>query len=544
VDGQLYLSMEYVQGKTLSRLAYRLRQLGKTVPLGVLLHLGQRLCEALAYAHDATDEAGNPLHLVHRDLSPANVCISYAGEVKVIDFGAAQSTLKLEQTQPRVVIGNLTYMAPEQARKRPVDRRADLYALGVLLWELTAWRPLPQRGDPVERWHRAAYPEWEPAGTYRKGVPPALDALLMKALSSEPSARFPDARAMGAELARLKAKLTPNCAGDADVARLMASAFPREKAMEETVLRELLEAPPRRRTSREVAVLIPPNALAFEHSGIETPEGFLPPARGGTALFGAVGAEGAPAAVAEDGEATVPAGRPGADADLEVTVPAGRPRAAAEGAEVTVPEGRPGAVPPPDVTVPMQRLGLQATGAPPPDVTVPMERLGPVVPGLDAKARLVAARLAATGDPADGEVTVPPRGRAGEATEALEASKVLVAIARSEAARSSGPKPMPQRTRTADTVTPVMPPRATGSRAAQPRVVARETQVGFGLDISQQVNAEAVEARRLELVRAVTGDGDMPVVPAWRGRRVWRAAGLVAGVCAAGLGVAWMLVGR
>ncbi|HZI11305.1 MAG TPA: serine/threonine-protein kinase, partial [Myxococcus sp.] len=218
VDGQLYLCMEYVQGKTLSRLAYRLRQLGKTVPLGTLLHLGQRLCEALAYAHDVKDEAGQPLHLVHRDLSPANVCISYAGELKVIDFGAAQSTLKLEQTQPRVVIGNLTYMAPEQARKRFVDRRADLYALGVLLWELTAWRPLPQRGDPVERWHRAAYPEWEPAGNYRKGVPPALDALLMKALSQEPSQRFPTAAAMGAELARLKARLTPNCAGDADVA--------------------------------------------------------------------------------------------------------------------------------------------------------------------------------------------------------------------------------------------------------------------------------------------------------------------------------------
>ncbi|MFP2906840.1 serine/threonine-protein kinase [Pyxidicoccus sp. 3LFB2] len=149
VDGQLYLSMEYVQGKTLSRLAYRLRQLGRTIPLGVLLHLAQRLCEGLAYAHDAKDEEGHPLHLVHRDLSPANVCLSYAGEVKIIDFGAAQSTLKEQQTAPRVVIGNLTYMAPEQARKRFVDRRADVYAAGALLWELVAWRPLAQRGDPV-----------------------------------------------------------------------------------------------------------------------------------------------------------------------------------------------------------------------------------------------------------------------------------------------------------------------------------------------------------------------------------------------------------
>ncbi|AKQ69684.1 serine/threonine protein kinase [Myxococcus hansupus] len=280
VDGQLYLSMEYVQGKTLSRLTYRLRQLGKTLPLGIMLHLGQRLCEGLAYAHDATDESGHPLHLVHRDLSPANVCISYAGEVKIIDFGAAQSTLKEQQTAPRVVIGNLTYMAPEQARKRLVDRRADVYAVGALLWELFAWRPLAQRGDPVERWRRAAYPQWEPAGRVREGVPSSVDALLMRALASEPDNRFPDAGAMGAELARLKAKLAPNV-GDADLARFISGAFPREKKAEELVLRELLrEARSRQLTEPELAtVLVPPTALAFEHGGIEAPEDFVPAER-------------------------------------------------------------------------------------------------------------------------------------------------------------------------------------------------------------------------------------------------------------------------
>src|SRR5579872_415115 len=94
VNGEYYLAMEYVQGKTVSRFMHRLRQLKQVLPLGLVLLVGERVCEGLAYAHDATDENGSPLHLVHRDLSPANVCVSYRGEVKIIDFGASTSTLK------------------------------------------------------------------------------------------------------------------------------------------------------------------------------------------------------------------------------------------------------------------------------------------------------------------------------------------------------------------------------------------------------------------------------------------------------------------
>lgn len=261
VDGQLFLAMEYVLGKTLSRLAYRLRQRQRIMPLGPLLQLGQRLCEGLAYAHDATDEEGHPLHLVHRDLSPANVCVSYAGEVKIIDFGAAQSTLKEQQTAPRVVIGNLTYMAPEQARKRTVDRRADLYAVGVVLWELFSWKPLSQRGDPLERWRRAAYPQWEPAGRYRPDLPRAVDAFLVRALASEPNDRFPTATAMAEALAALKEKLAPNVT-DQDLVRLMSAAFPREKVVEQQTLDALLrEQPERASTQQEFpSVSTPPTA--------------------------------------------------------------------------------------------------------------------------------------------------------------------------------------------------------------------------------------------------------------------------------------------
>jgi serine/threonine-protein kinase len=280
VAGELYLAMEYVAGKTLNRLAWRLRNQKRTLPLGLALLIGERMCQGLAYAHDVTDEQGQPLHLVHRDLSPANVCISYGGEVKIIDFGAAQSTLKEAQTAPSVVMGSITYMAPEQARKKRVDRRADVYATGVLLWELLAWHPIKQEGDVVQRWRRAAYPQWEPPGRHRPSLPPEVDAVVMKALAAEPEERFVDAAAFGAALRGLREVLAPGV-GDADLARLMAEAFEREKAVEDGVLAELLRGKPalsRPLTEKELPAFAPPTAMAFEHRALDAPPDFVPSA--------------------------------------------------------------------------------------------------------------------------------------------------------------------------------------------------------------------------------------------------------------------------
>ncbi|MFL5358554.1 serine/threonine-protein kinase [Archangium sp.] len=277
VDGELYLAMEYVQGKTLNRLAWRLRNRGQVLPVGLALLIGERMCQGLAYAHDVTDEQGQPLHLVHRDLSPANVCISYAGEVKIIDFGAAQSTLKEAQTAPSVVMGSIAYMAPEQARKKHVDRRADVYATGVVLWELLAWRPLPQKGDVAERWKRAAYPKWEAPSQHRPELLPEVDAVVLEALASEPNERYPDAAAFGAALRALREKVAPGV-GDEALARLMSTAFAKEKGVEDGVLAELLrgESSSRRPSEKELSTFAPPTALAFEHRALDAPAGFVP----------------------------------------------------------------------------------------------------------------------------------------------------------------------------------------------------------------------------------------------------------------------------
>jgi serine/threonine-protein kinase len=278
VNGEYFLSMEYVQGKTVSRFTKRLRDRKVEMPLGLILFIGEMVCEGLQYAHEARDERNNPLALVHRDLSPANVCISYRGEVKIIDFGAAQSTLKEEQTAPRVVIGNLTYMSPEQAKKQIVDGRADLYSCGVMLWELLAWHALPQKGDPIERWRKAANPTWEAPSLHHASLPTQVDEVILKALRKEPRDRYLNAAQFGSALRALRMKLAPNI-GQKDLADLLSRAFHREKVAEDAVLSEVVYGKTVVDASREKTRrrhVVPPTALAFEHTAVLAPEDFLP----------------------------------------------------------------------------------------------------------------------------------------------------------------------------------------------------------------------------------------------------------------------------
>lgn len=280
VNGEYYLTMEYVQGKTVSRFSRRLRDKRAEMPLGLALLIGEKVCEGLQYAHDAKDAGGERLHLVHRDLSPANVCISYQGDVKIIDFGAAQSTLKEEQTAPRVVIGNLTYMAPEQARKQIVDGRADVYSCGVMLWEMLAWHALPQKGDPIERWRKAANPVWERPSLHQASVPAELDDIVLKALKKDPKERYATASEFAEALRVARLKHAPGVS-ERDLGLLLSKMFPSEKAGEDSVLAEAIHGAPRsppavpHETSRRMQV-VPPTALAFEHTAILAPEDFLP----------------------------------------------------------------------------------------------------------------------------------------------------------------------------------------------------------------------------------------------------------------------------
>ena len=138
--GQLYLAMELVDGVSLSKINRALARRGERMPVRVAAEIGIQVADALAHAHGLTDEAGRPLELVHRDVSPQNILIDRSGVVKLADFGIARTAERVSHTATGVFKGKVPYVAPEQIKAEPYDHRADLYALGVVLFELATGR--------------------------------------------------------------------------------------------------------------------------------------------------------------------------------------------------------------------------------------------------------------------------------------------------------------------------------------------------------------------------------------------------------------------
>jgi eukaryotic-like serine/threonine-protein kinase len=190
VDDTLYMAIEYVPGVDLSRVMNRVVQAKEFLPVSVATFLGKQMCEALGYAHRKTGGDGLPLGIVHRDVSPQNVMISYEGECKVIDFGLAKSTARSKHTMPSTVMGKLGYMSPEQAMARKVDYRSDIFSAGIVVWEMFAGRPLYEQGTMGEMVARMAHPQIPSLQSIRSDISPELDLAVMKALATDPAARY------------------------------------------------------------------------------------------------------------------------------------------------------------------------------------------------------------------------------------------------------------------------------------------------------------------------------------------------------------------
>lgn len=199
-EGQL-LSMEYVEGPDLRKLTRASAAKKKRIPPYVAAYVISEVAKGLHYAHERKDEGGKPLDIVHRDVSPQNVLLSFDGAVKIADFGIASASLFRDE--PGVLKGKTGYMSPEQARGEKADRRTDVYSLGVVFHELLTGRALRTGLEGQELLEAVRAGNIEPPSLYAEGVPPELEAIVMRALSREREERFQTARDFATAVTRV-----------------------------------------------------------------------------------------------------------------------------------------------------------------------------------------------------------------------------------------------------------------------------------------------------------------------------------------------------
>jgi len=199
-DDQLFIVMEFIHGKDMKVVQHRCRERKEVIPHRYAAFTAARIAEALDFAHNKTNEHGELENIVHRDVSPQNILISYDGVPKLIDFGIAKAKSRLAQTQVGVLKGKFAYMSPEQAMGKPIDRRTDLFALGVVLYELVTGKSAFKGSSDFSTLQRITQAEYTPPGEINRDLPPALVGIINKALARDRDARYATGRDMAAHL--------------------------------------------------------------------------------------------------------------------------------------------------------------------------------------------------------------------------------------------------------------------------------------------------------------------------------------------------------
>ena len=201
LEGAYFIAMEWINGVQLGKLIRRARSEGG-LPPQVAVRVISRIAEALHYAHRAKDQLGRPLGIVHRDVSPHNIMVSYDGNVKLLDFGIAKAASHNTKTQAGVIKGKFSYMSPQQCLGQSIDGRADVFALGVVLWESLTGKPLYHRKTEYETMRAVIEEAAPPLQSVREGLPPRLNEIVQKALAKSENDRYPTAGALQEDLER------------------------------------------------------------------------------------------------------------------------------------------------------------------------------------------------------------------------------------------------------------------------------------------------------------------------------------------------------
>lgn len=200
VQGGYYMSLEFIDGVTLEDFVLRHQEVGRALPLELCVFIIARVCRALEYAHTKVDPEGNLLGIVHRDVSPGNVMMTYGGVVKLTDFGIAKARHLTRDQEGEILLGKARYMSPEQAQFKATDRRSDVFSAGILLYELLTGEPLFEGQDTIVTLESVVSRELPPLARVARGVPETVCKIVDKALQRDVRRRYQSAGAMGFDL--------------------------------------------------------------------------------------------------------------------------------------------------------------------------------------------------------------------------------------------------------------------------------------------------------------------------------------------------------
>lgn len=225
-DDHYFLAMMYVEGKDLRSIMTAARAKGQLIPLSAALFICAQILEGLDYAHNRRDNFNNPLEIVHRDVSPANIMISPEGRVRILDFGIAKAAAQIGETQAGILKGKFSYMSPEQAHGAPLDRRSDLFSVGVLLWEMLALENLFLRENELKTLEAVRKAKVPHLSGIRNDIPKEFEKLLGRVLHKNRDKRPATAAEMRGEVITLLRALLPQNGADT-TRQLLRTLFPR-----------------------------------------------------------------------------------------------------------------------------------------------------------------------------------------------------------------------------------------------------------------------------------------------------------------------------
>ena len=207
VNNTYYIAMEYLYGKDLKQIIKQYKEMELPLSIENALYIATQVCAGLDYAHKLKDFRGKPLNITHRDIGPHNIFITYDGQVKIIDFGIAKAAIQHTKTQIGSIKGKIAYMSPEQAHAEKIDHRTDIYAMGILLYEILTHEKMFE-GDTASVFNKVREAQYTPPGEVNKSLPPELCMIIEKALKKDREERYQSAEELLAALENCKHELS------------------------------------------------------------------------------------------------------------------------------------------------------------------------------------------------------------------------------------------------------------------------------------------------------------------------------------------------